>query len=142
MKRPSILTAEHVRRALLAYVADARAASRALGSIYPDPADAQLWEAASDAGHCARLAAIANDVDALGCVWAQPPAEHDSVERAAFELLLRLPRWAGASRSEDAAVMKGIEEPAVVRAFLPRAWAAVRALLAARKKAARTASRG
>jgi hypothetical protein len=127
---PGQLTAEHVRRALLAFVASERAARQALGGgMFPSAAEVIVWEVAADADLCAELATYANDIDAIGETWATPPKEHDPVEQAAFVLLLRLPGWRGRGRGKLAAVNQAITDPAFLRAFLAAAWEALGRLL-------------
>lgn len=136
------LSAEHVRRALLAFVASERGAARGLGgAMFPTLAEPAAWEAAHDADLCRDLAASANDVDEIGETWVTAPLEHDVAEHAAFVLLLRLPAWAKAKRGEDAALMKAITDRAFLHTFLTGAWGLLERLLADRAAAPRPARR-
>jgi hypothetical protein len=124
------ITAEHVRRVLLAFVAGERASAERLGgALYPSPAESILYEGAGDPGYCADLAGLANDINAIGATWAQEPRDVDPAEHAAYLLLLRLPARQGLRRK----VASAIADPSFVRGFLPFAAVAAEELLRERR---------
>lgn len=132
MRRRQV-SAEHVRRSLLAFVAAERAAKEALGGgMFPSAAEVIVFESASDPDLCAELADRANDIDELAETWTTAPMEHDVAEHAAFVFLLRLPVWAHAKKGQDRALMEAIKDPAFLHTFMTAAWGLLERLLSER----------